>query len=374
MRIRWLLERLGVTFVIVGAAAIVPRILCGRDADAWFEGDPVVRDPLADAVAARDLGGVDAAAFHTGSARFDGEWALGTAQMAVLGLAQAIDAAPARRAALLPALRRAADTLVAPATRAFGTAAWGDDGLADLERGRGHAYLGYIALALGALERTDPTTPHAVLADRLCAELARRLATSADGTIETYPGETYPPDLAVAAAAIALHARTTGRPSPLPARWFADFRARHVSSTGYLVQSTRGGRPLDAPRGSGTALAAYALSVAGLHDEARPLLVGLREHGLASLAGLGGIREYAPGHAGRGDIDSGPILLGVSVAATGFSLAAARALDARAVGGALYRTTHLFGVPARSGRFVAGGPLGNAILLAMLTAPRGGVR
>lgn len=353
--------------MIAGTIAVVPRAVCGRDADGWFDGEARLRDALADAVAADARRGVGARAFTTGSARFDGEWAFGTHQMAVLGLARTIEAAPARRAALLPGLRAAADALVAPRARAFGTEAWGEDGLADLEGGRGHGYLGYLALALGALRRVDPETPHAALHDRLCAALARRLARAPHGSFETYPGETYPPDMAVAAAAVVLHARVTGRPSPLGAGWFAAFRRRYIHPSGYLVQATRAGQPHDAPRGSGTALAAYALAVAGLDAEARPLLAGLRA-GLVTVLGFGGIREYAPGHAGAGDIDSGPVIAGVSVSATGFALAAARALGDRDLFRALYRTTHLFGIPAR-GRFVAGGPLGNAILLAMLTGP-----
>jgi len=61
----------------------------------------------------------------------------------------------------------------------------------------------------------------------------------------------------------------------------------------------------------------------------------------------------------------------VSVSATGFALAGARATGDRSLFTALYRTAALFGIPVDRGagtRFATGGPLGNALLLAMLTA------
>jgi hypothetical protein len=64
-------------------------------------------------------------------------------------------------------------------------------------------------------------------------------------------------------------------------------------------------------------------------------------------------------------------VLGVSVSATGFALASARLTHDRDALAALHRTATLFGVPVARGestRFLSGGPLGNAILLAMMTA------
>jgi len=89
--------------------------------------------------------------------------------------------------------------------------------------------------------------------------------------------------------------------------------------------------------------------------------------------GFCGIREYARGFTGKGDVDAGPMMMGVSVGATGFALGAARAHGDADLYRELYRSTHLAGVPvARNGktRFAAGGTLGNALLLAMLTANR----
>jgi hypothetical protein len=129
------------------------------------------------------------------------------------------------------------------------------------------------------------------------------------------------------------------------------------------------GRPHDAPRGAGTGLAAY---FAGFADRSIAALLadGLLRHE-STFLGFGAVREYADGHDGSGDVDSGPVLLGVSVAATGFALAPARAFGRRDAFTRIYRTTDLFGL--RTGgagrvRFASGGPIGNALLLAFLTS------
>ncbi|HMF44292.1 MAG TPA: hypothetical protein VKQ32_26650, partial [Polyangia bacterium] len=65
------------------------------------------------------------------------------------------------------------------------------------------------------------------------------------------------------------------------------------------------------------------------------------------------------------------VVMGVSVGATGFALGAARAHGDGDLYRELYRSTHLVGVPVGvdgNTKFVAGGTLGNALLLAMLTA------
>jgi hypothetical protein len=97
----------------------------------------------------------------------------------------------------------------------------------------------------------------------------------------------------------------------------------------------------------------------------------LASSGERTLFGFGAIREYALGFRGHGDVDAGPIVLGVSVGATGFALGSAAAQRDRQLFRELYRTLELFGVPVeRDGHrtFAVGGALGNALLLAMLSA------
>ena len=121
---------------------------------------------------------------------------------------------------------------------------------------------------------------------------------------------------------------------------------------------------------SGTALAAYFISF-GDPTSAEALYHAIKKSCGGSLIGFGFVREYPAGISGRGDIDSGPIIFGVSPSATGFMLASARCHGDHDFFVQLYRSAHLIGPPVSVDdrhQFITGSPLGNAILLAMLTA------
>ena len=349
---------------------LAPRALVGREADALFDGERDTQLGLARAVAEAAEQDAGRGAFHTGSARFDAEWTLVTSQMTALGLTQVCREHRARCLDFVPAIRAAGDRLAARASYLFAEEAWGVGPFESLEGDVGHAYLGYVALGLGALRLVDRHTRHAALHERIVAALIRRLEAAPDGVLETYPGEAYPADIAAVVGAVGQHTLITAQDHrALIARMAGIYRSRFTDrASGYLYQtvSAHGHGP---PRGSGTAIAAYFWSFA---DAAFARELGdAVACGQRSVLGFAGVREYAPGQSGGGDVDSGPIVLGVSVSATGFALASARQRGERAQFAALYRTTALFGVPVTRGdrwRFATGGPLGNALLLAMLTA------
>ena len=162
-------------------------------------------------------------------------------------------------------------------------------------------------------------------------------------------------------------------------RWAARCRSDYIDAeSGRLYQGVAwdGGAPADKPRGSGTTFGSYFLSFADmklsreLYDAATTKL-GER------FLGFGVIREYRRGTpGGYGDIDSGPLILGYSISATGFCLAGSRIHQDPGHFSRLFSTAYLFGVPTRRGgtwSYVVGGPLGNALMYAMLTAQPGGL-
>lgn len=358
---------------VVVSMALGPRILAGRAPERFYLGDREARAALARNVSRRVTERSDPLFYHTKSSRFDGQSAIAIYQMTLLGLGQIVLDHPELRDAHLQAMRVAAERLVDPSTLSYATRVYGSHGVHGMAPTAGHAYLGYINLGLGMLRLVEPDTRHAALHDRLTQELARRLFASRTGLIETYPGETWPPDVAAVAGSIGLHARATGRDVRAEmTRWGERFARCSIHSSGYLVQRVRSGSciPVDAPRGSGTAVASYFLSFADAELSER-LYQGLAHEGRASLFGLGALREYAPGFSGEGDGNAGPMLFGVSVGATGFGIAAARVHADRELFTELTRTALLFGIPHEldgETSFVVGGALGNALLLAMLTA------
>lgn len=364
----WLL-RVG---AFVACALFIPRFVSGHSAEAFFRDDPETQKALASEVRAYVDSGVAASAFHTGSARFDGEWAFGTFMMAALGLGQVALHQPELTSTYIPTLEKCAEQLTSAETNAFGTEAWGDFGFDGLPGGRGHAYLGYSNLALSMLRLVHPTTRFAKVHDDLTEGLARRLSSAPHGLFETYPGEAYPADISLVAASIALHDCATGtKERDFWAGWKNKFTKWIDPQSGLFFQAGNvdSGRPTAPPRASGSGLVAFAFSFID-KPIAQRLYSGLA-HARADVLGYGGIREYPVGLEGSGDIDSGPVVLGVSVSATGFTLASAKLQGDFALFTQLHRTADFWGVPmhrTNGMRYLSGGPLGNAILLAMTTA------
>jgi hypothetical protein len=259
--------------------------------------------------------------------------------------------------------------------RSIFTDAWhGEDGLAHLDSANGHAYLSYPALALGMARLVDPAFPPdlAKELDAIVDSFERRLLAAPTALIDTFPGEAYPTDVAAVAAAIAVHGRATGADhTAVLAHWARQVPAVQIDrSTGLIIQRMGvDGRAHDAPRASGTGLAAYFAGFANraLAAQLANVLFGQERN----VLGFSAVHEYGHGHRGPGDMDSGPVILGISVSATGFALAPARAFGHRDLFTRLFRTTELLGVPVRSGerlRFATGGVIGNALLLAFLTS------
>ncbi|MFL5321143.1 MAG: hypothetical protein ACJ790_15895 [Myxococcaceae bacterium] len=354
----------------------VPQGLCSVRADGFYDGKAETEFALADVVAKRVQQGVTPGMLNTGSEHFNGEWALVTNQMAVLGLGQVILAHPSAQERYLPAIRAAVASMLEPGSREFGTKEWKEDGFAPevLDGPHGHVYLGYLDMALSMQRLVDPemSTADAELNDRLTAALERRIDQSPYGLIETFPGVTFPADVATAIGAIALHARALKQPRPpIIAKWVREME-RFRDSNGLLPQTANPdtGKATSPARGSGNALCVYLIAYA---DEglANSLTDALFAHARASFYGFEGFLEYPSGNAGRADMDSGPVIMGVGVSATGFGLAAYRLFSSREQFTKLYRTAYLFGAPGSHGggwSYLVGEGLGDAILLAMMTA------
>jgi hypothetical protein len=146
---------------------------------------------------------------------------------------------------------------------------------------------------------------------------------------------------------------------------------------GLVVQAVRpDGSPRDKPRGSGTFLASWFWSWADPAFAAE-LYRGGRAALYQDLGFAGAMREYAPGVDGAGDVDSGPIVGGLGVSASGFAIGAARAAGDLATAEALTRLAVMVGQPYetpggtswRAGAALGGASLADAILFAMLTTP-----
>lgn len=312
----------------------------------------------------------------TGTAHFDGEWAFVAEVMSALGYAQLLreggvfDANEAEE--IRERLDDLGDAMIAPEARAFDAAAWGSDPLEDMRAGqieRPHAgYLSYLALALTALRVANPNTRHRELQESLIHFLIDCSRPVGGEVLPSFPNAYYPPDNALLLGALGLHSREF---EPAIERDFQRAINRFVETsidedTGLLRHTLH--RRRNWLRGSASAVSVYALAYADL-EVSRRLDDAVREQLHHHALGFSAIDEFhAPG--GRMDFNSGPVIFGWGVSASGFSLAGARihgdeerfvglSVLAAAVGGARRGHTQ---------QYALGGPLGDTLLFAMRTA------
>jgi len=318
-------------------------------------------DYLASRIAADELPGV--APGHP----FDGEWTVGTLSMASVAAVNLATKHPETRAKRAAQVSEWAKRLSSDSVRAYDTKEWGRDALMTLEGPDGHAgYLGHVVLAMDAACLLGGTRDVA-LHEALVESLARRVDASPTGLIETYPGETYVPDNVVVLASLMQFDACVGEPRhrELELRWKAKLRAQWVDpQNGLLVFA-----PGQNARGSGASWNALYLALVDEDFAAEQSELMWKTFGDTAVAGwLGGFREWPVGVDGRGDVDSGPLILGISPGATGFALGDATLRD-RPERAALLRTAELVGVSFR-GRYLMAPLVGDAITLAARTMTR----
>jgi hypothetical protein len=348
-------------------AWLVPSRLCARtavDAPAELALERALGETIRLPLSGRDF---------PGSKLVQGELLFATYMMAGMGFGQVALEHPDLKARELPLVKECIRKLLSRPVRQFDTDAWRGhdalDRLDDDEQAHG-SYLGYLNLLLSLDRLLDPTSEFAPIHDRITAALARRLERSSL-LLASYPRAYWPVDNAAVIGSIALHDRAVGSRSHagLVSRFCRRLDTQwRDPKTGLLRQT----EPRGAPRGSGTALASYFLAFADRQLSA-DLLAATRRSLYGTVMGFGAIREYPRGNHGKADANSGPIIQGFGVSATGFALGAARANRDDELFARLSATVELFGAPQeRAGRkrYTAGGTAGNAILFAMFTAPR----
>jgi hypothetical protein len=350
----------------------VPATFCKLDGRRYFRGDTSAVRAMLHGAGKQTVRLQGPAHFRTGSSRFNGEWQFGTFCMTGAAAAQVWIEHPELRGEALDVINFSTGKLLLSSTRQYDTEAWGNDAMgAGALSDEGHAaFLTYAGFTLG-LERIA-SDANAAAQESIVRSLARRFRAAPRSLIATYPGEWYPVDNAAGIAALALHARVTGADySDIFERFDSEF-LKLIDSDGLLIQAVDGetGAVRDHGRASGTAFAAYLLSYGRPHL-AEKLYNTIKSSQYRKLFGFGVVREYGPHGKGQGDIDSGPVMFGLGVSATGFTLGASRAMGDVEGFVPLYGTAHYFGVPADVDdrrNFVIGGPIGDAIMFAMVTA------
>jgi hypothetical protein len=240
-------------------------------------------------------------------------------------------------------------------------------------------YWSHLAIVLGA-ERfvrcegkqcpIDTDTDR--LDQRIVDHLRARTLSTGVYHAPSYPGSSmWPADQTVTLLAMKLFDVTSGTyllDEPLRG-FLATVHARRDLETGLFPSSVSPIPYAGVARGCASSFGmAYLAQLDSrvAYDQYTNMQIAMRR----DILGLGGFREWPEGTGGSADVDSGPILLGVGVAATGLGLAPARIfhdVDAYTV---IRRTALTFGLPAwwKSGGYWAAPLLGEAILFDGRTA------
>lgn len=237
-----------------------------------------------------------------------------------------------------------------------------------------------LMVAVDVAEASGATTDRAEV-ERRAEVVAAALAGSRTGFLEGYPQQFWPCDTVAAAASLARAAVLLDRPEWIATvRIWRDVVAQRVDpATGLLPHRVDAdGDVLDGPRGSSQSI------IQSFWPEIDRALDGRVDPAawerftttfLTREAGLVGVREHPHGVAGGGDVDSGPLVLGVSASASAVTLAAARANGDDRLAASLDREAELLGLPVQLGgqrRYALGVvPVGDAFLAWARTRPTG---
>ena len=301
------------------------------------------------------------------------EWAIVTLSMTAAALTNIAHLLPETAAESREAVARIVERMLADDIREYEKFAWGGDALQALQSSRGQiGYLGHLNFVLGTYRFLGGDERFERLHQDISAALARRMEEAECPYLETFPKAVFVPDNMVAAASLQLYNRIYGNTySQIIEKWLSFTRSDLIDEKSgllcpYVVNCRRSG----SPRGSFSGWNSFYLPFvdrAFADEQYRALKNELFDAPL----GIAGIREFLPGDSSGGDIDSGPVILGLSTSGTGFAAAGARRAGDLVTYDQLLRTAELIGTSVYAGRerWYAFSPLvGEAIMLAMKTS------
>lgn len=306
--------------------------------------------------------------------KFRGEWALGTLSMSSTAMVQMSLTDPEIRAESRDRVAQWIDEARTPALQRFDTRAWGRSALDTLAEPEGHlGYLGHLNLLLASHKYLGGDHRFDALHRRITEALRAKLERSPVGVAETYPGEVYVPDVVAAVASIALYEKAATGDSPFARRWVARARKRlldpETSALPFSVDLK--GRRRQGPRGCGMGWNSYYL---GFIDPEfnREQYVVMKKIFAGRAGGIvQGIREWPRGVHRGGDVDSGPLIGGLTPSGTGFAIAGAVLNDDRTFLEELLKTSEWAGFTVQwkgRRRYLTAPLVGDAILLSMKSA------
>jgi len=299
------------------------------------------------------------------------------------GMMNIVTADPARSSALEGPIREVVDRALDPRTSPYKkhpeeVKSFGDYNL----------YLSHVNITLGVYRHITSDTRYDDLHKRISKHLRKKSLADGDAHARSYPvpahkkdndkAYKWPADQSALLASLYLYDMTrNGKLSAKPIhRWL-----RYMSKDDMIAEK-HGGLPKSAlddrvgyakfPRGCALSWMVFYMAQFA-PKEANELYEKYREHQSAELLGVGGFREWPEGVSRGMDGDSGPIIFGVGMAATGIGLGPARLMRDNRQYTLIMRSASTFGIPTKvlpTRRYVTAPILGEAMLYSGSTARR----
>ncbi|MFC8382604.1 hypothetical protein [Nocardia sp. NPDC057272] len=207
------------------------------------------------------------------------------------------------------------------------------------------------------------------------AEIAQAFAAAGTPFLQAYRGQAWPVDSTVAVASLRLHDTLFGAQyTGVIDRWLEQAETRLDPATGLLphqVSPTDGSMLTGARATSQTVIHRFLPEIDPTF--ARSQYARYRDRFVAHPGGFGpAVREYPKGVDGSGDVDSGPLVAGISLSATVVAVGAARMNGDGALAAAIGSEGELIGLPVDlpwSKRYAFGLlPIGDAFVVWSSTA------
>lgn len=186
----------------------------------------------------------------------------------------------------------------------------------------GAFYLGWTSLLLGEhLALQKPAERDSSMVARFqknCADLASAYSRAKTPYLSSYPSAAWPADNVVCWAALTIHDQLfPSQYQALKTTWLTQVKKQLDPQTGLIPHAADAvsGAPLGGARGSSQSLMLTFLKEIA-PSFADDQFAKYRTQFVDYRFGLPGIREYRKGWQGRGDIDSGPVILQIGGSAS----------------------------------------------------------
>lgn len=182
------------------------------------------------------------------------------------------------------------------------------------------------------------------------ASIASAMENAANPFLQSYSGSSWPADIFLAVASLQIHDQLF-EPTyqGLIKHWVKSVRLKLDSKSHMIPHRTEAdtGEVLEAPRGGSMTLMLRLLFEID-QNFAKEQYDLFKKNFSTSIIGLPAVREYPKGEFGIGDIDSGPVILGVGPAATIVSIGTLSLLGDKELSDRIYLTVNAFGVSIES--------------------------